>query len=218
MDTSGTPPISGTLNIVPEPTSLKAMLDNWNVGNGDAFLVPFCSAFRRVCARLGTFRWSCCMCMTRAYFKSDPPLFVDGLVVGEYFVACTSGNGSINVSLEGTSFVEPLTNEVMLITWRDVKDTIDGVGPFEDVDWSVCIFGEGFTWCVGWLLPLNQGFSIWPFTREASLACWSLFHILRPSEWEISAKGQKDMHKVTQCWSSQKGFHLGQLALERVLS
>ena len=56
------------------------------------------------------------MCMTRAYFKSDPPLFVDGLVVGEYFVACTSGNGLINVSLEGTSFVEPLTNEVIVIT------------------------------------------------------------------------------------------------------
>ena len=56
------------------------------------------------------------MCMTRAYFKSDPPLFVDGLVLGQYFVACTSENGSINVSLKDTSFVEPLTNEVMLIT------------------------------------------------------------------------------------------------------
>jgi len=56
------------------------------------------------------------MCMTRAYFKSDSPLFVDGLALGEYFVACPLGNGSINVSLEGTSFVEPLIKEVMLIT------------------------------------------------------------------------------------------------------
>ena len=111
METSGTPPISSTLNIVPVPTSL---LDICNAGNVDAFLVPFCAAFRRVC--LGTFGWSCCMCITRAYFKSDPPLFADGLVLGEFFVACTSGNGSINVSLEGTSFVEPFTNEVMLIT------------------------------------------------------------------------------------------------------
>ena len=188
METSGTTRIYGTLNTVPVSTSLKDMLDNWNAGNVDAFLVPPCSAFRRVC--IGSFGWSRRMCMTRAYFKSDSPLFVDGLVVGEYFVACTSGDGSINVSLEGTSFVEPLTNEVMLITWRDVKDTIDGVRPFEDVDRSACIPGEGFTWCVGWPLPLNQGFLIWTSTREASLACWSLFHILRPSEWEISAKGQ----------------------------
>ena len=54
--------------------------------------------------------------MTRAYSKSDPPLFVYGLVLDEYFVACTSGNGSINVSFEGTSFVEPLTDEVIVIT------------------------------------------------------------------------------------------------------
>ena len=164
------------------------MLDNRNAGNVNAFLVPLCSAFRRVC--IGTFGWSRCLCMTRAYFKSDSPLFVDGLVLGEYFVACQSGNDSINVSLEGTSFVEPLTNEVLLITWRDVRYTIYGVGPFEDVDRSACIPGEGFTWCEGWPLPLNQGFLIWTSTREASSACWSLFHILRPSEWEISAKGQ----------------------------
>ena len=56
------------------------------------------------------------MCMTRAYFKSDPSLFVDRLGLGQYFVACTSGNDSIDVSLEGTSFVEPLTNEVILTT------------------------------------------------------------------------------------------------------
>ena len=188
METLGTPRISGTLNIVPVSTSLKDMLDNWNFGNVDAFLAPLCSAFRPV--SIGTFGCSCCICMTRAYFKSDSPLFVDGLVLGEYFVTCTSGNGSINVSLECTSFVEPLTNEVIVITWWDMKDTIDGVGPFEDVDRSACIPGEGFTWWVGWPLPLNQGFLIWTLTRETSLACWSLFHILRPSEWEISAKGR----------------------------
>ena len=188
VETSGTPRISVKLSIVPVATSLNDMLDNWNVGNVDAFLVPSCSAFWRVC--LGTFGWSRCMCMTRAYFKSDPSLFVDRLGLGEYFVACTSGNGSINVSLEGTSFVESLTNKVILTTWRDVKDTIDGVGPFEDVDRSACIPGEGFTWWVGWLLPLNKGFSIWTFTREASLACWSSFAILRPSDWGISAKEQ----------------------------